>query len=82
MRIEIRNLGVRLGGATILDDVSLDLRPGETIGLIGPNGAGKSTLLRAVAGLVAASAGSVRYDGRSRNEIGGAALARSLSFLA
>jgi iron complex transport system ATP-binding protein len=47
-----RNLTVSLGGQTVLDDVDLELRAGEWLGLIGPNGAGKSTLLRAVAGLV------------------------------
>jgi len=82
MRIETRGLGVRLGGATILRDVSLELRAGEMVGLIGPNGAGKSTLLRAVAGLVALSAGSLRYDDKDQGEVGRAALARRLSFLA
>jgi iron complex transport system ATP-binding protein len=82
MQIEVRGLGVRLGDATILRDVSLDLPAGEMIGLIGPNGAGKSTLLRAVAGLAPTSAGSVRYDGRNKNELGRNALARRLSFLA
>ena len=82
MRIEVRGLGVRLGDATILRDVSLDLRAGEMVGLIGPNGAGKSTLLRAVAGLAPTSAGSLRYDGRTRNELGRNEFARRLSFLA
>jgi len=81
MRIETRGLGAQLGGATVLEDVRLDLRPGEMVGLIGPNGAGKSTLLRVVAGLVAPSAGSLRYDGKTLNEIGRAGLARRLSFL-
>ena len=82
MEIEVRGLGVQIGNATILKSVSLCFRPGEMIGLIGPNGAGKSTLLRAVAGLAPASAGSVRYDGRNKNELGRSALARRLSFLA
>jgi iron complex transport system ATP-binding protein len=82
MQIEVNELGVRLGDAAVLRDVSLNLRPGEMIGLIGPNGAGKSTLLRAVAGLTAISSGAVRYNGRSRDELGRGLLAQRLSFLA
>jgi len=82
MEIRAEKLTVRFGAATILDRVGLDLRPGEVVGLIGPNGAGKTTLLRVLADLVSASAGEVRYDGKPRGELGRAALARRLSFLA
>jgi iron complex transport system ATP-binding protein len=54
-----KNLVVRAGAATILDDCSLELKPGELLGVIGPNGAGKSTLVAALAGLRQASAGTV-----------------------
>ena len=50
--IKVRDLRVRLGGATVLDGVDLDVAPGEWVTVIGPNGAGKSTLLRALTGLV------------------------------
>ncbi len=46
-----------------VDDVSLALPRGETLALVGESGCGKSTLARAVAGLVRASAGSVKFDG-------------------
>ncbi|WP_417278199.1 ABC transporter ATP-binding protein [Celeribacter sp.] len=49
-----QNLTVRRGTRVTLDHASLDVSPGEMIGLIGPNGAGKSTLLRAALGLIAA----------------------------
>jgi iron complex transport system ATP-binding protein len=52
MAVEIRGLGVRLGGREILRDVDLDVPAGSWVCVVGPNGAGKTTLLHAVAGLV------------------------------
>ena len=47
-----------------VDDVSMEVRPGEVVGLIGPNGAGKTTLIDAVTGFVPVSEGSISLDGR------------------
>ncbi len=52
-----------LPGINILEDCSLELWPGELVGVIGPNGAGKSTLIKAMFGLVDVRAGSVRLGG-------------------
>jgi phosphonate transport system ATP-binding protein len=51
------------GGSRALDDVDLDIGPGEFVALIGPSGAGKSTLLRCLNGLVTPTAGCVEVGG-------------------
>ena len=59
-----RDLGLVIGGATIVADVGLEVREGELLGVIGPNGAGKTTLFNLVSGLLAPTAGRVELDGR------------------
>jgi len=49
---------------TVVDRVSLEVRPGEIVGLLGPNGAGKTTTFRMIVGLIRPSAGRVVIDGR------------------
>jgi iron complex transport system ATP-binding protein len=53
--LEVRHLSVRIGGRSLIDDVSLSVREGERVGLLGPNGAGKTTTLRAALGFVPAN---------------------------
>lgn len=48
--LEIRNLSVRVGSKTILNDISLSISKGQTLVLFGPNGSGKSTLIKAIMG--------------------------------
>ena len=64
--LRLDEIGIRLGGRTILSDVSFAVRPGEFTGLIGPNGAGKTTLLKVILGLLAPTSGGVLLDGRTR----------------
>lgn len=61
--LAISDLTVGYGGAPVLHEVSVDLRPGEIVALLGANGAGKTTLLRTLAGLVPAASGSMTLDG-------------------
>ncbi|MEV6805289.1 ABC transporter ATP-binding protein [Streptomyces sp. NPDC051129] len=72
----------RIGDKVVVDDVTLALRPGETVGLLGPNGSGKSTLLRLLAGVLAPSAGVVRLDGRPLADVGRRAAARRIATVA
>lgn len=80
--VEVKNLVKDFKGALgvknvrAVNDVSLQIAPGEVYGLIGPNGSGKSTTMKAVLGLVAPTSGSTSIFGRnslkvdSRNEVG------------
>ena len=73
-------LGSRLtsGGRTVhaLDDVSLTIRRGESLGLVGESGCGKSTLGRLLVALERPTAGSIRFDGDEVTELRGASLRR------
>ena len=59
-----RDLGLDIGGATIVAGVGLDVREGELLGVIGPNGAGKTTLFNLLSGLVRPTSGRIELDGR------------------
>ena len=55
-------------GVVALEDVDLDIRPGEFVSLIGPSGCGKSTLLRVVGDLIQPTAGAVEVNGKSAHQ--------------
>jgi len=59
-----RNLGLDIGGAKIVADVSLEVTEGELLGIIGPNGAGKTTLFNLLSGLYRPTAGTIELRGR------------------
>jgi branched-chain amino acid transport system ATP-binding protein len=62
--IAARGIGWRIGGATILDDISVAVGAGELLGIIGPNGAGKSSLVNILSGVVRPTSGSIELAGQ------------------
>ena len=56
------------GGTHALDDIDLELQPGEFVSLIGPSGCGKSTLLRVIGDLIEPSAGEVKIGGKTAHQ--------------
>jgi ABC-type glutathione transport system ATPase component len=68
--VEYPGKGFRAEPFRALKGVSLDIRPGETVGLVGESGSGKTTLGRAVLGLAPVTGGSIRYDGNDISRLG------------
>jgi len=67
--LALRSVGKSYGALRVTDDISLEVRPGETLGILGPNGAGKTTLFNLVSGDVRCDQGSVHYDGRDVTQL-------------
>jgi D-xylose transport system ATP-binding protein len=62
--LEVDGVSKRFGPVQALDRVDFEVHAGEVVGLVGDNGAGKSTLVKAIAGIYAADAGALRFEGR------------------
>ncbi len=62
--VEMRNMRISFGGVRAVDGVSIDLHPGEVVGLLGHNGAGKSTLIKILSGAYRADSGEIRISGQ------------------
>jgi len=82
--LEVRDLTVAYpagprGQRVALRDVSLDLAPGELLGLVGPNGSGKTTLIRSVTGAVPPVAGRIRISGEDAARLSQRELARRVA---
>ena len=61
--VEMRDIRVSFGGVHAVDGVSIDLYPGEVVGLVGGNGAGKSTLIKVLSGAHPANEGEIYING-------------------
>ncbi|MEV5970449.1 ABC transporter ATP-binding protein [Streptomyces sp. NPDC051921] len=81
MRITAESLSWSVAGTTVVRGVSVDVAPGETVGLVGPNGSGKSSLLRCLAGLRVPDTGTVRYDGVPIGGWSARRIARRIAFV-
>ena len=64
--LELRDIRRSFGGLQALRGISLDLRPGEIVGLLGENGAGKSTLVKILTGVLQPDAGQILVEGNAR----------------
>ena len=61
--VELNDISISFGGIRAVDHVSLDLYPGEVVGLLGHNGAGKSTLIKILSGAYQKDTGEIRING-------------------
>ncbi|MFY8151509.1 MAG: ATP-binding cassette domain-containing protein, partial [Hyphomicrobiales bacterium] len=62
--VEMREISIAFGGIKAVDAVSVDLHPGEVVGLLGHNGAGKSTLIKILSGAYQPDGGEIALDGQ------------------
>ena len=69
LRVAYPGKGFRKPPVEILHGVSLDVRPGETVGLVGESGSGKTTLGRAILGLAPVTGGSIRFAGTDITQV-------------
>ena len=66
--LEIRHLTKVIGKKKIVDDLTLQVNPGEVFGFLGPNGAGKTTTIRMIVGLIDITKGEVLINGINLKE--------------
>ncbi|HUB82572.1 MAG TPA: ATP-binding cassette domain-containing protein [Bryobacteraceae bacterium] len=79
--LEIRDLSCELGGRPVLRRINLSVEEGETVVLLGRSGSGKTTLLKTVNGLVPASSGEIRFEGRATAEWDQVAMRRRMGYV-
>ncbi len=72
--IEINDFVMKFGNTTVIDDLSFQVRRGETFGLLGSNGSGKTTIIRALLGIYLPTAGELLIDGKPYTVDGGVKL--------
>lgn len=79
--LEARGLHYNIGSRTVLNNISLQIQPGDNIALLGANGAGKSTLLRILLGLLRAHNGDVFLEGNPQSGLKRRSIARIMAYV-
>ncbi len=74
--MQASGLTLRFGAVAALDDVALEIHPGEVVAIVGESGSGKTTLLRVLAGMMAPASGQVLYAGEDVHAMGESARRR------
>ena len=86
--LRAENISISFGGLRALNDISLEIYPGEIMGIIGPNGAGKTTMLNIINGFYKPDKGRIIFEGKERprnmkpNQIAAQGIARTFQNLA
>lgn len=86
--LRAENISISFGGLKALDDVSLEIYPGEILAIIGPNGAGKTTMLNVINGFYKQDEGRIVFEGKTRpknmkpNHVAAQGIARTFQNLA
>jgi branched-chain amino acid transport system ATP-binding protein len=63
--LELKNVTMKFGGVTALNDVNVQVKKGEILALIGPNGAGKTTIFNVITGVYKPTSGEINFNGQS-----------------
>jgi len=69
MQIKAQNISKNFGSKSIIKDISLDIIPGQVLGLIGPNGAGKTTTIKIITGQIPPSSGQIIINNKSYKSV-------------
>src|SRR6202022_2702796 len=78
VRLDHVSFRYRVDGPLVLDDISFEIRPGESLAVVGPSGSGKSTLLRLLLGFERPERGRVLYDGEDLATLDGREVRRQI----
>jgi iron complex transport system ATP-binding protein len=81
LKLVVKDLQFGYNSRTILNGISLELKPKEMLGVIGPNGSGKSTLIQCIDGLLRPKTGSILLDGKDLKDISRKELARRVGYV-
>ena len=79
--LSCNRVDVRIAGIEVVNDLSLEIQPGQLWGLLGPNGIGKTTLLKCLAGLDQPASGQIQLASRDINQLPRKLLARHIGML-